>query len=32
MYIDLGQDTTSSINVAEMSDNVVNYNIMIIFC
>ena len=31
MYIDLGQDTTSSIKVAEMSDNVVNYNIMIIF-
>ena len=27
MYIDLGQDTTSSINVAEMSDNVVNYNL-----
>jgi len=27
MYIDLAQDTTSSINVAEMSDNVVNYNL-----
>ena len=24
MYIDLGQDTTSSINIAEISDNVVN--------
>ena len=27
MYIDLVLDTTSSINVAEMSDNVVNYNL-----
>ena len=27
MYIDLVQDTTSSINVAEISDDVVNYNL-----
>ena len=27
MYIDLAQDTTSSINVTEISDNVVNYNL-----
>ena len=27
MYIDLGADTTSSINVTEISDNVVNYNL-----
>ena len=27
MYIDLAQDTTSSINVAEISDDIVNYNL-----
>ena len=27
MYIDLVQDTTSSINVAEISDDIVNYNL-----